>query len=107
MKLFIVPTNLVQTEDSEEYIWPLLLPKLVFQLAIQKGRVIKSVSRPSYKIYQVVNPDDRGFDSWARIINFLCLDNFDYLFFKCTEHILFFFFLIIVHLREYKYSPSQ
>lgn len=50
MKLFIVPTNLLQTEDSEEYIWPLLLPKLVFQLAIQKGRVIKSVSWPSYKI---------------------------------------------------------
>lgn len=59
MKLFIVPTNPVLTEDSEEYIWPLLLPELVLQLAILKGCVIVSVSRPSYKIYQVANPYSR------------------------------------------------
>lgn len=59
MKIFVVLTNLVQTEDSEEYIWPLLLPKLVFQLAIWKHHVIKSVSQLSYKIHQVANPDAR------------------------------------------------
>lgn len=59
MKLFIVSANPVQTEDSEAYIWPLLPPKLVFHLTILKGHVIISVSCPSYKIYQVVNPDSR------------------------------------------------
>lgn len=87
MKLFIVPTNPVQTEDSEEYIWPLLLPKLVFQLAILKGHVIISLSQPSYKIYQVANPDSRRWQL-IKTTNFLCLDNFDYLFFKWTEKIM-------------------
>lgn len=59
MKLFTVPAKPVQTEESEKYIWPLLPPKLVFHLAILKGHVIISVSCPSYKIYQVVNPDSR------------------------------------------------
>lgn len=87
MKLFIVPTNPVQAEDSEEYIWPLLLPKLVLQLAILKGHVIVTVSQPSHKIYQVANPYSKRWQM-SQTINFLCLDNFDYLFFKCTEKIL-------------------
>lgn len=87
MKLFIVSANPVQTEDSEAYIWPLLPPKLVFHLTILKGHVIISVSCPSCKIYQVVNPDSRKWQL-SQTINFLCLDNFDYLFFKCPEKIL-------------------
>lgn len=86
MKLFIVPTNPVQTEDSEEYIWPLLQPKLVLQLAILKGRVIIPVSQLSYKIYQVPNPDS-SMQQLSQSINFLCLDNFDYLVFKCAVNI--------------------
>lgn len=88
IKLFIVPTNLDQTEDSEEHIWPLLPPKLVLQLAILKGHVITSVSWPSYKIYQVANPYSRRWQL-SQTINFLCLDNFDCLFFKCTKIFLY------------------
>lgn len=86
MKLFIVSTNPVQTEDSKEYIWPLLQPKLVLQLAILKGHVIISVSGLSYKIYQTANPDSRR-QQLSQTINFLCLDNFDYLDLKCAENI--------------------
>lgn len=75
MKLFIVSTNPVQTEDSEEYIWPLLQPELVLQLAILKGHVIISVSLLSYKIYQVVNPYSRR-QQLSQTINFPCSDNF-------------------------------
>lgn len=87
MKLFIVPTNPVQTENSEEYIWPLLQPKLVLQLAILKGHVIISVSPLSYKIYQVENPDSRR-QQLSQPINFLCSENFDYLVFKSADTIV-------------------
>lgn len=87
IKLFIVPTNPVQNEDSEEYSWPLLLPKLFLQPEVLTGHVIISVIWLSYKIYQVVNPDSRKWQL-SQTINFLCLNNFDYLFSTYWEDIL-------------------